>query len=77
MEVTLHSPGANIHEAVSREPFSSLFTLQVFTDANSNVNACHDINTGLRFYLPLSTPARNCATDSDPVIISPLSTLLV
>jgi hypothetical protein len=50
---------------------------QVFTDVNGNANACHDINTGLRFYLPLSTPARNCATDSAPVIISPLSTLLV
>lgn len=51
--------------------------MQVFVDAGGNVNACHDINTGLRFYLPLSTPARNCATDSAPVIISPLSTLLV
>ena len=68
----------NMLEPVVRCPSAQcMISLQVFTGSDGSVNACHDINTGLRFYLPLSTPARNCATDSDPVIISPLSTLLV
>jgi len=49
----------------------------VFTTANGTVNACHDINTGLKQYLPMAASARNCATDAGPVIISPLSTLQV